>query len=75
MTTPLVDFSGLSWPPNTRTRRYIYPPEKAKRGAKIWETLLGMNVRKIRTSLQDDAKDGYCQDECVILNFGKGVSN
>ena len=40
MTTPLVNFSGLSWPPNTRTRRYSYPPEEAKRGAQIWETVI-----------------------------------
>ena len=31
----------------------------------------GMNVREIRTSLQDDVKDGYNLDGREILNFGK----
>ena len=31
----------------------------------------GMNVRAIRTSLQDDAKDGYNLDRLEILNSGK----
>ena len=30
-----------------------------------------MDVREIRTSLQDDAKDGYNLDGREILNFGK----
>ena len=31
----------------------------------------GMNVREIRTSLQDDTKDGYCHEGHKDLNFGK----
>ena len=30
-----------------------------------------MDVREIRTSLQDDAKDGYNLDGREVLNFGK----
>ena len=30
-----------------------------------------MDVREIRTSLQNDAKDGYKLDGREILNFGK----
>ena len=28
-------------------------------------------MREIRTSLQDDTKDGYCHDVHKDLNFGK----
>ena len=75
MTTPLVEFSGLSWPPNTRTRRYLYPTEGAKHGAQIWETVLGMNVREVKKSLQDDAEHGYYLDGREILTFGKEFFN
>ena len=33
----------------------------------------GMNVREIRTSLQDDAKDGYDIVGREILNVGKEI--
>ena len=42
---------------------------------KFGRKLFMMDVREMRASLQDDAKDGYCHDECGILNFGKGISN
>ena len=33
--------------------------------------LFGIDIRKIRTSLQDDAEDGYNLDGCEISYFGK----
>ena len=44
--------------------------EDRKRGAQIWEVALGMDVRDIRTSLQDDAEDGDDLDGCEISNSG-----
>ena len=38
---------------------------------KCGRQFFGMNVREIRTSLQDDTKDGYCHDGHKDLNFGK----
>ena len=37
--------------------------------------LFGMDVREIRTSLQDDAGDGYNLDGYETLNVGWGYSN
>ena len=38
---------------------------------KFWRQLFGMNVRGIKTSSQDDAKEVYKLDGRDILNFGK----
>ena len=71
MMTPLIDYSLAAAGRQIYAYADIYTRRRTEIVApKSGRQLFGMDVREIRTSLQDDVEDGYNLDGCEISNFG-----
>ena len=72
MTLPHIDYSLASAGHQINAHADIYTRRRKQSVTHIsGRQFFGMEVRGVRTSLQDDTEDRYDLDGRVILNFGK----